>query len=112
MSSNMQRLGETLANRMKKTSAAAVPMTIELGRIGNNQSLMTDSLRTAIPKGEYMISLTLTGENKTSSETDNNTVANHCHQLPDSTRALKAGDRVLVAWCGNEPIVIAIVVSS
>ena len=112
MPSNMQRLGETLTNRMKKTSAAAVPTTIELGRIGNNQTLITDSLRTAIPKGEYMVNLTLTGESKTGSETDNESIASHSHQLPDSIRTLKVGDRVLVAWCGNEPIIIAIVVSS
>ena len=112
MPSNMQRLGETLTNRMNKTSAAAVPTTIELGRIGNNQTLITDSLRTPIPKGEYMVNLTLTGGGKTGSETDNVSIANHSHQLPDSIRALKAGDRVLVAWCGNEPIIIAIVVSS
>lgn len=105
MSSNMQRLGETLANRMRKTSAAAVPTTIELGRIGNNQSLITDSIRTAIPKGEYMVNLMLTGENKTGPETENDSCTNHSH-------ALKAGDRVLVAWCGSEPVVIAIVVSS
>lgn len=112
MPSNMQRLGETLSDRMKRTSAAAVPTTIELGRIGNNQTLITDSLRTAIPKGEYMVNLMLTGESKTGSETDNESIDNHSHKLPDSIRTLKVGDRVLVAWCGNEPIIIAIVVSS
>ena len=34
------------------------------------------------------------------------------HALPDAFRALKSGDRVLVAWCGNEPVIVAIVVGS
>ena len=112
MSSNMQRLGETLANRMKKTSAAAVTTTIELGRIGANMSLTTDSLRTAIPQGAYMVNLMLCGSFRTGEETDSEEVEDHSHQLPASFRELQSGDRVLVAWCGNEPVVIAIVVSS
>lgn len=120
MSSNMQRLGATLADRMKKTSAAAVPTTLELGTIGSNLSLTTDSLPIPIPKGDYMITLSLTsGTNRTSSEShthsgDDHTHdgGEHSHALPSAFRSLKAGDRVLVAWCGNEPVVVAIVVSS
>lgn len=99
MSSNIQRLGNILAGRMKKTANAAVPTTLELGTIGSGLSLTTDSLRALIPKGEYMVNLMLTTTDGTST-------------LPDTFRGLKNGDRVLVAWCGNEPVVIAIVVSS
>lgn len=80
--SNIQRLGETLADRMKRTAGAAVPTAIELGKINKNLSLTTDSLMAAIPKGDYMVSKDLT---------------------------LAAGARVLVAWCGNEPVVVAVV---
>ena len=111
MSSNMQRLGDTLASRMKKTSAAAIPTTIELGTIGSNLSLTTDSLPVPIPKGDYMINLTLAGDSyRTSSESHDSGA--HSHALPAVFRSLKGGDRVLVAWCGNEPVVIAVVVSS
>ena len=34
----------------------------------------------------------------------------HSHGF--TLRSLKAGDRVLVVWCGFEPVVVAIVVSS
>ena len=131
MSSNMQRLGATLADRMKKTSAAAIPTTIELGTIGSNLSLTVDSLRAPIPKGDYMINSTLSGYATTSEagahdgHIDGDLMANgtggssgigpgtsiagaHSHGLP----VLKSGDRVLVAWCGNEPVVVAVVVSS
>lgn len=120
MSSNMQRLGDTLASRMKKTSAAAIPTTIELGTIGSNLSLTVDSIPVPIPKGDYMINLMLaSGSYRTSSETHSHSGEDHTHSggahshaLPDAFRSLKGGDRVLVAWCGNEPVVLAVVVSS
>lgn len=107
MSSNKQRLGEILASRMKKTSQAAVPVTIELGTVNANLSISTDSLQASIPKGDYMVNLQLTGgADRTEAE------EGHSHELPSSFRGLQPGDRILVAWCGNEPVVIAIVVSS
>lgn len=112
MSSNMQRLSKTLANRMKATSNAAVPTTMELGKINDNLSLTTDSLQGAIPKGDYMVNLMLTGGLQTSVESHTNGGEDHSHTIPAAFRGLHAGDRVLVAWCGNEPVVIAIVTSS
>lgn len=133
---NVQKLGEVLASRMKKTANGAVPTTIELGTINSNLSLTTDSLKTPIPKGDYMINLMLASHTyRTSEETHthsggdhshagcgvgaghsggshNHYGGDHDHRLPEDFRGLKAGDRVLVAWCGNEPVVVAIVVSS
>lgn len=107
MGNNIQRLGETLASRMTKTANAAVPTSIELGVINGNMSLTTDSLRAPIPKGEYMVDIMLTGTAPNDPyETEDE------KKLPSVLRALKAGDRVLVAWCGNEPVVVAVVVSS
>ena len=110
MSSNMERLGDIFTSRMKKTSSAAVPTTLELGIINHNLSLTTDGLPVPIPKGDYMVNIMLTGS-ATSSNThshDGGEEYTHSHTL----RSLKSGDRVLVAWCGNEPVVIAVVVSS
>ena len=108
---NLMRLGFTLDGRMKKTSGAAIPMTTELGKIETNMSLKTDSLNTPIPKGSYMVDIRLTGSSYNTSSTTLSQ-GTHNHSLPDNIRGLKAGDRVLVAWCGNEPVVIAIVVGS
>ena len=119
MSKNTQRLGDVLSRRMKKTAKGAVPTGTELGVINSNLSLTTDSLQAAIPKGDYMVNLMLTGGISTSTESHTHTGADHSHSggahshnLPDGFRGLHAGDRVLVAWCGNEPVVVAIVVSS
>lgn len=80
MSNNLQRLGETLNKRMQKTAQSAVGIVVELGIINANMSMTPDSLQVAIPNGDYMIS---------------------AGQDPHP------GERVLVAWCGNEPVVIA-----
>lgn len=129
MSKNSQRLGATLSNRMKRTADGAVPTTIELGVVNSNLSITTDSLKAAIPKGDYMVNLMLTGGLTTSSTshthsggvhgghesgigTHEHSGGEHSHSLPGAFRGLRAGDRVLVAWCGTEPVVIAIVTSS
>lgn len=120
MKKNIQKLGEVLSSRMIKTAGAAVPTTIELGTIGTNLSLTTDSLQATIPKGDYMVNLALASQTyKTSKEavkvqidTEKIESDEHDHELPSVIRGLKPGDRVLVAWCGFEPIVIAIVISS
>ena len=128
MSKNSQRLGAALSNRMKKTADGAVPTTIELGVVNSNFSITTDSLQAEIPKGDYMVNLMLTGSRNTSTESHTHSGGNHAqysgsgshthtdgahsHALPVSFRGLQAGDRILVAWCGDEPVVIAIVTSS
>lgn len=129
MSSNMQRLGDTLASRMKKSASAAIPTTLELGTVNNNLSITTDSIDGQIPKGSYMVNLILSSDTyQTSSETHTHSGGEHSqdggsgahshdggahsHSLPGVFRGLRAGDRVLVAWCGHEPVVIAVVVSS
>lgn len=110
MSNNLQRLGAELASRMKKTAGAAVPVTVELGTINQNLSLSVDSLNTPIPKGDYMVNLIFAaGEYETSSSYG---VDGHSHRLPSVFRALKPGDRVLVVWCGFEPVVTCVITKS
>lgn len=106
MKNNFKRLGDTLSNRMNKVSGAAVPLTVELGIVNSNMSITTDSLKTQIPRGDYMVNLVLTGRGSAGGDGGNSP------ELPEAFRGLQAGDRVLVAWCGNEPVVMAIVASS
>lgn len=107
---NLQRLGSIVDSRMKKTSGASVPVTVEFGKIGANMSLMPDSLDgIQIPKGDYTVNITLASDsyNTTSAGT-----YSHSHRLPDDFRALQKDDRVVILWCGNEPVVVAVVTSS
>lgn len=131
MSNNMQRLGEAFIGRMKKTADSAVNnQMIELGTITSGLNLKTDSINSIIPKGQYMINLMLTdggtttepaehthnggehGGHESGSGAHSHDGGRHVHELPSRLRGLKVGDRVLVAWAGNEPVVVAIVISS
>lgn len=104
MDGNIKRLGNVLSGRMKATSKAFTTVPIELGTVNKNLSITTDSLQATIPKGDYMVNLALTGGTISGDD--------HSHDLPTAFRGLRAGDRILVAWCGYEPVVVAIVVSS
>ena len=85
---NIERLGDLLSNRMKETVHGNSSVTAELGTIGSNLSLSVTSIRNSIPKGQYMIS--------------RNVILN----------GLEKGNRVLVVWVGNEPVVIDVVKGS
>lgn len=136
MGSNVQRLGEALAGRMKKSAAAAIPTTLELGIINGNLSLTVDSIANPIPQADYMVALHLTHENYYSynelnssrnaphhhaggthgghdggSGSHTHDDGLHDHRVPSVFRRLEPGDRVLVAWIGYEPVIIDIVVA-
>lgn len=116
MAKNVERLGKIIAKRSTQTARAAIPTTLELGDVDANLALTTETIKTPIPKGDYLVTLTLTGdfltENQSPSCSESGTCT-HNHRLPENEfRGLLPGDRVLVAWCGNEPVVISIVISS
>lgn len=106
MGSNMKRLGDVLAGRMQKTAKSNTQTTLELGTINSDFSLSVDGLSGRIARRDYMVDVRLTHEDYETKET-----ADHTHRLPSPFRNLQAGDRVLVAWVGYEPIVVSIVVS-
>lgn len=121
---NTKRLAKVLSNRMKDTTNASRRTIIELGTYNENGSITPDSLRTSIPKGQYMINFMLADDTFTSADTvsisggehaqkegsgyhEHNEVGEHTHKIPKKLFPLTGGDRILIAWCGNEPVVIA-----
>lgn len=79
---NIERLGDLISSQMKRTVEGNSSVIAELGTIGKNKSLKVTSIRNSIPKGQYMITKTL------------------------SEKGISNGDRVLVIWVGYEPVVI------
>lgn len=132
MDSSIDRFGNLLAGFVRESQAAGSSPLLELGTLNADGSLSVDSLSRSIPKGEYMVGLHLQssagGALQTHSATHTHSGGEHAqmggsgghthdggahtHVIPGTMRGLVAGDRVLVAWVGVEPIVIDIVVSS
>lgn len=111
MSKNIDELGKLLNAQMKRAATANQGISVELGSINSNMALVVGSLNNAIPQGEYMISLRLTLP-KLLFETKETDTHTHEAELPEQLRPVQAGDRVVVAWVGTEPVVVDIVVSS
>lgn len=127
MQSNMERFATMMSDRMKQTSEAAVPTSVEFATVNSNLSITPDSLGVSIPAGEYKINIMLSGLIYTAYATHNHeggghggheggdgshthTGGRHRHEMPETYRGLSPGDRVVIAWCGNEPVVLCIVV--
>lgn len=114
MKSNMEKLAETLNARMQKVVKAREDVTAELGTITSNLGLKVSSVGNTIPKGDYLIARHLTYGEKDAKLTVTKNENAHTHDvlIPESMRSPKAGDRVLVIWCGYEPVVADILVES
>lgn len=126
MQSNMERFATLLSDRMKQTSAAAVTTAVELATVNSSLAITPDSLGIPIPKGEYRVNIMLTGAAYTGSSTHTHdggahgghdggsgththSGGSHNHAMPANYRGLQPGDRVVIAWCGREPVVLCIV---
>lgn len=119
MGKSTQRLGNVLASRMQNTVQAHNRAPLELGTIESDLSLVIDGMAGRISPKNYMVDIRLTHD---SYETDkrahshsggdhSHSDGEHRHRLPSCFRKLQPGDRVIVAWVGNEPVITAIVVA-
>lgn len=104
---NMERFAAVMSDRMRRTSNAAVPITVELATVDASLSIIPDSLGCPIPQGDYKINIMLSGSAYTGYSNVNGD--SHRHDMPATYRGLKSGDRVLLVWAGNEPVVLAVV---
>lgn len=115
-----EALGNTLNSRMSAVMSSAVGVYLELGNITGSLGLQVARFPEVIPKGEYMVDITLYSPTyRTTIETHTHSDSGHSHsggahdhRLPECFRKIKPGDRVLVAWVGTEPVVVAILQSS
>lgn len=132
-SDNIEKFGNIFTRRIQDTFNAMQPYQPELGIINADLSLSPDNSPGPIPKGEYMVCRQLTlGETddpltKTDKDGDHvlynpkpewpmvkTTIGwsdTHVHipLIPEKMRWLHAGDRVLICWAGNTPVIVDIV---
>ncbi len=129
---NITVFSELLNKQMHRVRKAGEERFLELGTIGDDLSLIVDSLQDTIPKGDYLIALrltALTGDNLKAkpvahvheggghpqymgSGLHSHTDGEHSHVLPEPLRGIRPGDRVLVAWVSGQPAVTEIVTGS
>lgn len=129
MGSSIKQLGDIIAGRIQKSAQANKGTYLELGIINADLSLKIDGMGGNISPGDYMVDIRLTHTDYNTSETEHehsggahsghelgtgthtHDGGKHLHRVPSVFRKLQAGDRVLVAWVGNDPIIVAIVVA-
>lgn len=85
MSSEIEKLGKTLDARISKKIGGNKDLLPEIGAIQSNGGLKVNTVGNTIPRGDYMVSKELN---------------------------LNSGDRVLVIWCGHEPVVVSVIKNS
>lgn len=83
---HVTEFAEILNQQMQNVRKAGEPTILEFGTIQSDLSLAVDGLKDRIPKGEYLVSSTVS--------------------------SFHTGDRVLVAWSGGQPIVVVILKGS
>lgn len=125
----VNKLAGVLQGRMKGISES--PAVLDFGTINSDMSLTTNLFPQPIPKSDYMVcrQLTLgpkddvltktqyigktTKDGRHSSHTATDQYGAHVHEvlIPENMRKLKAGDRVLVAWVGDDPCIVDLVLS-
>lgn len=106
------KLASVLSQRMKRENES--PLVLDFGEIQGNGSLLTNTFPVPIPKGDYTVcrhvgglSFQISGGNHTGHSGGN---GSHSHTV--APPAIKAGDRVLVAWVQSEAVVIDVIVKS
>lgn len=101
----INKLAGIMQGRMKEVSDK--PQVLDFGVINGDLSLTTNKFPKPIPKSDYMVcrQLTLghTGDELTK------TVSQTKVLIPETMRKLKAGDRVLVAWVGDDACVVDLI---
>lgn len=102
----LQSLAHILDGRMKEVST---PETVlDFGEITGSYELVTNTFPVPIPNDDYQVCRQLT-LGKTGDFLCKVSKENEAY-IPEKMRKLKPGDRVLVAWVREEPVVIDIVI--
>jgi len=102
------KLAQVLDKRTSQKTES--PLTLDFGEIQANGSLKTNTFPVPIPKGRLAAGLTLSTSEQSWLNKAPSGVPLHSHSV--TIPAVKAGDRVLVAWIQSEAVVIDVIEKS
>lgn len=107
-------LAKILSERMKAENKT--PPMCDFGVIHQDYSLSTNTFPVKIPKTDYSICRSLTiGEQNSeliTTQEEKNNAHTHIVPVPEKMRSILPGDRVLVIWVADTPVVVDIIVSA
>lgn len=104
--SGLQELARILDGRMKERSVSDI--VLDFGEITGSYELLTTSYQVPIPRDGYQVCRQLTLGN--TGDVLCRVSEGRSAYIPEKMRKLKPGDKVLVAWVRNEPVVIDITI--
>ncbi len=101
----MTKMAAVLMEKMRQISDK--PNVLDFGSILDDYSLKTNSFPMPIPKGAYFVCRIAALANQENwTMTTNSDSHAHMVPLPESLTSIHPGDRVLVAWVDDDPVVI------
>lgn len=115
----INKLAGVMQSRIKNVSKK--PAVLDIGQIGSDMSLTTNQFPKPIPQTDYLVCRQLTlgatgsllTETKTRGQHGGHISGDGSHdheiKIPEKMRSIKAGDRVLVAWVGDDAVVVDII---
>lgn len=90
-------------------------LIIDYGVIQADKSLLTNSYPIAVPRSDYLICRHLKSRSVSASTVSlgADDDESHAHSITINTREqIKVGDRVLVVWVHNDPIVVDVILEA
>lgn len=118
----VNRLANTIQERVQNMNAT--PPVLDFGTIQGDFSLLTNTFPLPIPQSDYMVCRSVaigkpddvlykTRDTEPRNDVDYSGIPNttHFHDvlIGEKIRQLQPGDRVLVAWVGDDPCVVDLI---
>lgn len=107
----INKLAGVLQGRMSQIGDK--PQVLDFGEIQSDMSLLTNKFPKPIPQSDYVVCRQLTlgpaGDTYCDTTVDGHHEHSHRGIIPDKMRSIKPGDRVLVAWAGDDAVVVDLV---
>lgn len=86
-------------------------LLLDFGEIQSDKSLLTNTYPIPIPKTDYVVCRHLKSHSATTSSRSVGDHGSHSHTVGINQK-LEVGDRVLVAWVQDDPVVIDVILNA
>ena len=109
----VSKMANVLSSRVSAMIQPNQKSVFDFGTILDDYSLRLNTFPIPLPRTEYLVCRgTALPDIDTFAQTDQQMDHTHDIKTPEYLRGITPGDRVLVAWVGNDAVVLDIVVSA